>query len=222
MGKARTLLEDGAGSTPSGPARVDGLMVLAEVRGQSEGHLIATELLLRALAEPGIDGRQEATILASLAQNASVDGQTGMAADYAEAALALAEDLGDRTLLVYCLTVYADVTFWRTGRLCRDVLDRAIALHQEVPRRPERRSAVDARPQPRSGRTLRGVTGALGGRSSPKATARDDPDVAAQLFFLARMEVGAGRWDHVADICARGHGPRPADRTRGRRSRSAG
>jgi DNA-binding CsgD family transcriptional regulator len=30
---------------------------------------------------------------------------------------------------------------------------------------------------------------------------RDDPDVAGQLFFLSRMEVGSGSWDAVVEIC---------------------
>ena len=47
-------------------------------------------------------------------------------ARYAEDALILAEELAEAETLAVSLITFARVTFWRSGRLRRDLLDRAI------------------------------------------------------------------------------------------------
>jgi DNA-binding CsgD family transcriptional regulator len=200
MRTARRLLDAVVTSTAPGAARAEALTQLATVRGQSDGNPVAAELLQRALAEPGIRSQQKATILGALANVASVDGDSEAAARYAEAGLALAETLGDSGILVACLTAFADITFWRTGAMRRDLLDRAIALHDASHGRPSEDPRITlAHNLGRAERfeESRDLWTAL----ISAGLARGDADVAVRLFFLSRMEVGSGRWDQVRQIC---------------------
>jgi hypothetical protein len=58
------------------------------------------------------------------------DPQAG--ARYAEDALILAEELAEPETLAVSLITLARVTFWRTGRLRRDLLDRAIEIAERT------------------------------------------------------------------------------------------
>jgi DNA-binding CsgD family transcriptional regulator len=200
LAKARTLLEGVVASTAPGRLRAEALGWLAEVRGRAEGNPIATELLLRALAEPGVDDGQRATIFGSLAWNMSVSGDSRAAMGYAESALALAETFGEPAVLVHSLTRLAEITFWRDGRIRRDLLDRAIEIHLSTHGAPNN--------DPRA--TLAHQLGRANHFEESRqlyeeliaeAQAREDPEVVTLMFFLARMEVGSGHWDRVGQLC---------------------
>jgi DNA-binding NarL/FixJ family response regulator len=200
LAKARTLLEDVVASAAPGPLRAEGLGWLAEVRGKSEGNPIATELLLRALAEPGVDDGQRATIFGSLASNVSVSGDSRAATEYAKSALALAEKLGEPAVLVHSLTRLAEITFWRDGRIRRDLLERAIEIHRSshgAPNSDPRATLAHQLGRADHFEESRQIYEEL----IAEAEAREDPEVVTLMFFLARMEVGSGHWERVGQLC---------------------
>ena len=161
--KAADFLQEAADSADPGPLRAEALFHLAAVRGQGEGHRVSIDLLERALAEPGVGARQRATILESLAWKACMSGDSRdseQALGWAEAGLALAEDLGEPEVLVDSLTTVADIEFWRTGHIRRDLLDRAIEIHGQTARR--RGPALDPCPSAGACRSLPRGPGDLG------------------------------------------------------------
>ena len=200
MTKARALLEEVVESAAPGPLRAEGLCQLAQVRAGTDGNPIAMELLLRALAEPGVDSRQRATILGSLASMASVGGNSGGAAQYATAGLELAEELAEPETLVFALAKFAEITFWRTGCIRRDILDRAIEIHRGID------GGLSSDPRGtlahQLGRAERyDESRAIWRELIAEGVERDYPDLAFFQFFLARMEVGSGEWEIAAQLC---------------------
>ena len=201
--KATNLLQDAVDSAGPGPLRAEALCHLATVRALSEGNPIAMDLLERALAEPGLDVRLQATILGLLASKAHVSGDSRdsrNALAYAEAALALAEELAEPATLVSSLTTVAEITFWRTGRIRVDLLDRAIAMHRVVER--------DLDADPRSslahqlGRADRyGDARAIWEELIAEDRGRSGLQLEAYLVFQARMEVASGEWELAARLC---------------------
>ncbi len=199
--KAADFLQEAADSAETGPLRADALFHLAAVRGQGEGHQISIELLERALAEPSVGVRQRATILESLAWKACMSGDgrdSEQALSWAEAGLALAEDLDEAEVLVESLTTVADIEFWRTGHIRRDLLDRAIEIHGHA--------AVEDDPRLTLAHQLGradhfGEARAIWAELISEARAEFSPNLTTCLLFLARMEVGSGEWSAVARLC---------------------
>jgi DNA-binding CsgD family transcriptional regulator len=199
--KAGDLLQEAADTADPGPLRAEALFHLADVRGQGEGHRVSIDLLERALAEPGVGARQRSAILESLAWKASVSGESRdseRALGWAEAGLALAEDLGEPEPLVESLTTVADIEFWRTGHMRRDLLDRAIAIHGQTGGEGDPRVTLAHQ----LGRAdhfseARGIWEDL----IVQARAQFSPGLRTCLFFLARMEVGSGRWTAATRLC---------------------
>src|SRR5262249_47635958 len=122
------LLEQAAASTTPGALRAEVLSRLADVSALTEGHGRAEDLYTRALAEPDLDVRRRVEILGELGGYAAMKGDTRNGSDYAEEALALAEQLGDPVLLTNSLHNVALVTFERTACIRRDLLESAIDL----------------------------------------------------------------------------------------------
>jgi DNA-binding NarL/FixJ family response regulator len=193
--KAAGLLQRAADSADPGPLRAEALYQLADVRGQTEGHRVSIELLERALAEPGVEAHRRAAILESLAWKASVSGDSRdseRALGWAEAGLALAEDLGEPETLVDSLTTVADIEFWRTGHIRRDLLDRAIQIRAKTGGEVDPRVTL-AHQLGRADhfREARKIWEEL----IAEARAQFSPGLRTRLLFLARMEVGSGRWN---------------------------
>jgi DNA-binding CsgD family transcriptional regulator len=177
------------------------------MRRELDGNAIVVELLSRALAEPGVEGRQRATILCSLASVMHVCRDSSNAARHAAAALALAEELAEPELLVVGLNLLAMLTFFRTGRIQRDLLDRAIELQRRIDDglSGESRGCFG---DPRA--SLAWQLGAAGRYDESRAifreviaqdVDRDDPTVVWNIFDMARFEVRAGRWESAARLC---------------------
>ena len=199
--KAADLLQEAADSAEPGPLRAEALFHLAAVRGQGEGHQISIDLLERALAEPGVGARQRATILESLAWKACMSGDSRdseQALGWAEAGLVLAEDLGEPDVLVDSLTTVADIEFWRTGHIRRDLLDRAIEIHGKTAAEEDPRSTL-AHQLGRADhyREARAIWEEL----IAEARAQFSPNLTTCLLFLARMEVGSGEWNAASRLC---------------------
>ena len=151
--KATTILTEAVDSAEPGPARADALCALALVGAATEGKRTAADVYERALAEPGLAIRQRASIICELACLATARGDNRGGARLADEGLALAEQLAEPDLLVIGLVTVAEITFWRTGRIRRDLLDRASAIERSSggerrgPRRPRISLAVDGTPQ---------------------------------------------------------------------------
>ena len=200
VAKARAMLEVAVASSPPGPIRAEALCRLADVRSAVDGNPVAMELLSSALAEPGVGSRQRAAILSSRASMASVGGDIANAARDSEAGLRLAEELGEPETLVRCLTLFADTTFWQTGRIRRDLFDRAIDLHRRID------GGLSSDPRPALAHQLARAerfdeSRAIWDELIAEGVDRDYSNLSGFLFFLARMEVGSGRWDRAAQLC---------------------
>jgi DNA-binding CsgD family transcriptional regulator len=199
--KAEEFLQEAVDSADAGPLRAEALFHLAGVRGQGEGHRISIDLLERALAEPGVSARLRSTILGSLAWKAAVSGDSRdskRALGWAESGLALAEDLGEPGTLVDTLTTVADIEFWRTGHIRRDLLDRAIEIRRRSGGNEDPRVTL-AHQLGRADhfREARAIWEAL----VSEARGQFSPGLTRCLIWFARMEVGSGRWATVIRLC---------------------
>jgi DNA-binding NarL/FixJ family response regulator len=99
---------------------------------------------------------------------------------------------------VESLTTLADIDFWRTGHIRRDLLDRAIAIHG--------RTAGEGDPRLTLAHQLGRADHFREAREIWKeliaeARARFSPSLPTCLLFNARMEVGSGRWDAATRLC---------------------
>jgi DNA-binding CsgD family transcriptional regulator len=198
--KARMLLDHVVATARPGSLRAEGLSRLAAVRAQSEGNPVATDLLLQALDEPDIDLGQQSRILGMLAWNSVVGGESQSALSYAGSALDLAERWGDPGILVESLTTSADVTFWRYGSICRDLLKRAAALY-ELCGGPLSSDPRHVLAQQLGRADHFGEARQMWDALIADADARNDPEAANARFFLARMETAAGRWATALQLC---------------------
>ena len=129
-------------------------------------------------------------------------GDSGRGVTYAEEGLRLAEELGDPATLASALTTLAEITFWRTGRIQRGLLERAIDIG--------RAGGGAARFGDGPRMTLAFQLGRADHHAEARVmwraliaetTARADPQVVLYLFFLARMEVASGEWDSAVRLC---------------------
>src|SRR5439155_15935139 len=129
--KAREMLEEAVGSSQPGPLRAEALHRLAAAGLVGAGaRRTAEDLFIRALAEPGLELRQEAHILCEVGWLGAARRDYRVGARHAEEGLALAEQLAEPDLLVLGLARVAEITFWRTGRIRQDLLDRALELER--------------------------------------------------------------------------------------------
>jgi DNA-binding CsgD family transcriptional regulator len=200
--QAADLLQDATDSAEPGSLRAEALFRLADVRGRNEGHRVSLVLLERALAEPRLEVRQRAKILEGLAWKAAVSGDgrdSERALGWAEDGLTLAEELGEPETLVDSLTSVADIEFWRTGHIRRDLLERAIEIHRESALDTDDPRVTLAHELGRADhfREARSIWNDL----IAEARADFSPGLTTRLHFLARLEVGAGRWKTAARLC---------------------
>ncbi|MGN6430906.1 MAG: AAA family ATPase [Gaiellaceae bacterium] len=196
--RARALLGDAIGSSAPGAIRAEALSLLAAMGPSTEGFRGAESLYRRALAEPGLTERQKVHILCELGWMAAAGWDPKAGAGYAEDALMLAEELAEAETLAVSLITVARVTFWRTGRLRRDLLDRAIEIEERTDRNNDARTVL--------ARILGGCDRHAEARMMweeliAEARERGDPWVVGRLFFLAELEVASGEWDRAARHC---------------------
>jgi DNA-binding NarL/FixJ family response regulator len=196
--RAGTLLRDAIGSAAPGPIRAEALSRLAGMGPSTEGFRGAQSLHRRALAEPGLTKRQKAHILCELAWMAAAGWDPQAGARYAEDALILAEELAEPETLAVSLITLARVTFWRTGRLRRDLLDRAIEIAERTGESNDARIVL-ARILGRCDRHAEARM--MWEQLIAEARERGDPWVVGRLFFLAELEVVSGEWDRAAWLC---------------------
>jgi DNA-binding CsgD family transcriptional regulator len=214
--KAAVLFEEAVASSQPGRVRAEALSRLAGPRGLTEGFPAAVDLLRRALAEPDLQPSQEVNILCELVWMAQQGGDNREGARYAEAGLALAEELADPATLALALAAVAQITFARTGGIQRDLLDRALELEQTLggdgytaagwwtwhAGLPMRLSPSRVTLALLLGRSDRHDESRVLWRALiAEATERADPDVVRCLFHCAQMEMTSGAWDVAAQLC---------------------
>jgi DNA-binding CsgD family transcriptional regulator len=200
--KAKAMLEAVVASAGRGPLRGAALSLLSELSSVAEGHRAAEKLVRRALAEPDLEKHEKLTLVLDLEFFAQMRGDTRKAARRGEVAVRFAEQLGDPALLSHALGALARVMFERTGRIQRDLLDRAIEIE-----RAAGLSLFD-------NSTPRIALAAQLGRAASydearvrsdeliaEAYERADPAVGLRLLLRASMEVAAGRWDEATRRC---------------------
>jgi DNA-binding CsgD family transcriptional regulator len=196
--RAAELLEAVLGSAGRGGTRAEALSRLAQVRSETKGFRAAESLSMRALDEPGLELRERIQILCGLAWMAAAGGGGPDGMRYAETALRLAEQDNDPEQLAATLATLAEVTFWRTGRIRHDLLDRAIELGRGT-REEEHARATLARSLARADRYVEAR--ALWTDLIADAARRTDLVLIRYLMFRARMEVFAGAWDLATELC---------------------
>jgi DNA-binding NarL/FixJ family response regulator/tetratricopeptide (TPR) repeat protein len=198
--RARRLLEAVVSSPSPSPVRAAALGRLALVRQETKGFREAERLLNRALDEPALDPQERIDILCRLAWMTAAGRGSVEGIRYAEEALRLAERLAEPAQLAASLATLAELTFWRTGRIRRDLLDRAIELGRTVDRFHDGRVTL-ARVLGRADRYEEAR--ALWTELIAEGRARSDPSVTAWMMFLAlaQMEVASGRWDTARRVC---------------------
>jgi DNA-binding NarL/FixJ family response regulator len=214
--KAAVLLEQAVNTSQPGRLRADALSRLAGPRGMAEGFPVAVDLLSRALAEPDLEPRQKVNLLCELAWTAQQAGDSREGGRYAEAGLALAEQLEDPATLALALAAVTQISFVRTGAIRRDLLDRALELEQTLAGDgyaaagwwtwhvglPMRLSPARVTLALLLGRSDRhDESRALWNALIAEAMERADPDVVRCLFHRAQMEMTAGAWDTAAQLC---------------------
>jgi DNA-binding CsgD family transcriptional regulator len=196
--RARAFLRDAIAAAAPGPLRAEALSRLAGIGPPTEGFRTAETLYRRALAEPGLAKHQKAHILCALAWMAAAGWDPKGGARYAEEALILAEELAEPKTLAVSLITVARVTFWRTGRLRRDLLDRAIEIAERTNASNDARIVL-ARILGRCDRHVEART--MWKELIADARERGDPWIVGRLFFLAELEVASGEWDTAARLC---------------------
>jgi DNA-binding CsgD family transcriptional regulator len=218
MEKAAVLLEEVVGSAEPGRIRAEALTQLAGARGMTEGFPVTMSLLSDALAEPGLDARQEVNILCELAWMSQLEGDNRAGARYADAGLALAEELAEPATLAIALAAVAQNRFARTGVIRHDLLDRAHELEQTLDREgwaaarwstwtwhaglPMRLSPSRVTLALLLGRSDRyDESRALWRALTAETRERADPDQVRCLFHWAQMEMTSGAWDTAARLC---------------------
>jgi DNA-binding CsgD family transcriptional regulator len=192
------LLEAAIDSSVPGAVRAAALGRLASVHWETKGHREAERVLNRALDEPGLDPHERVDIMCRLAWMTGAGRGSVDAIRYADEALQIAEGLAEPVQLAASLATLAELTFWRTGRIRRDLLDRTIELGRTAGSEEDGRVTL-AR--------LLGLADryeearALWTELIAEGKARGDPSVTASMMFLARMEVASGAWDVAVRVC---------------------
>jgi DNA-binding NarL/FixJ family response regulator len=195
--RAGELLEAAVRSTPPGPLRARALGELAGVRATLAGFRAAEDLYQQALGEPGLGSVDRARLTAELAWGTNAGGFTRVGLERAESALALAVGAGDAEVLASCLCTVAELTFWRTGQMRRDLLDRAVRIEDDLGYAVDARGTL-ARLLARCDRYAEARPLFVG--LVEDARARDVSEVTGHLFFLIRMELAAGDWSRAQSL----------------------
>jgi DNA-binding CsgD family transcriptional regulator len=199
--RARVLLEGVVERLPPGPERGAALTRLAWVRSFGGGVRVGADLFRAALAESGDDPASRVEIELGLAWEIHRAGDVAGAEPHARAALELAKQVGDPTLLASAL---ADMAFFETvlGRgIPTELIERALALDVEDDWRP---FLGRVRPLWIQGMLLEWAGDLEASRATLAALRQsviaqgDEHSVSYIAFHLARVECLAGNYDSAA------------------------
>ena len=133
VGHARRLLEEVVAETPPGDVRAHALARLGWVCTHQEGIRAGADVFFAALAEPTDDVRLRIEILQGLAWCLHSSRSVAAASQHASAALALAETLGDPTVLAGILAHVAFLDSVGGEGIATATIERALALEHVPP-----------------------------------------------------------------------------------------
>ena len=205
-GRARTLLDQVVASAPPGPARAAALRQLAEVRYHDDSYPEATCLLRDALDEAGDDPRLRARIELDLAWGIVAGADVPGAEPHARAAVALAEEVGDRTVLAESLAGVAMVDFLRGRGMADDQIQRAVELEEPVRRIPiQRRPAVLYGLMLMATRRLDEAAATLEKVHAQVRERGEESALPLLLLFLTELECWRGNIEVAAAYAEEGH-----------------
>ena len=129
--RAQDLLDEVLPEVPAGSERAYALARLGWVRAHREGFRAAYEVFRRALAEPDIDAALRIEIETGLSWCTQSVDTVSAAQVHARTALALAEDLGDPTLLARALSHVAFLESLSGAGMAMGLIERALELPSE-------------------------------------------------------------------------------------------
>jgi DNA-binding CsgD family transcriptional regulator len=204
MDRARVLLEGVVERLPPGPERGAALTRLAWVGSFGTGFWVSADLFRAALAESGDDPASRVEIERGLAWSIHAQGDVAGAEPHARAALELAKQIGDPTVLASAL---ADMAFFETvlGRgIPTELIERALALEVEVDWRPFLGHLGRVRPLWIQGMLLAWAGDLEASRATLAALRQsviaqgDEHSVSYIAGHLARVECLAGNYDSAA------------------------
>ncbi len=198
--RARTLLEEAVARSAAGPARAEAVLRLVDVLGQVEGFRGLNELLAEALAEAGDDAALKAQIHVDLAVLARTSaGHVRAAEPHARAAVELAEELGDPSLLARALVVLGMTEFLLGRGIRTETMNRAIALEESA-------RSLGAGERPRTWLAIQLMC--AGDLDRARAMLEDLRQLAIErgdqgglnypLFYLSWLECRAGNWERAS------------------------
>jgi DNA-binding CsgD family transcriptional regulator len=130
---AQLLLRDVVAESPHGARRAQALARLGWVCAHAEGFHVGADTFFAALAEPASDLRLRIEILTGLAWCLHSTRTVPSAAEHARAALELAEELGDPTVLASALSLSAFLDSLGGDGLAMGTIERALALEHSPP-----------------------------------------------------------------------------------------
>jgi DNA-binding CsgD family transcriptional regulator len=130
---ARALLDEIVAESPHGARRAEALARLGWVCAHAEGFQVGADVFFAALAEPADDPRLRIEILTGLAWCLHSTRTVPSAAEHARAAVALAEALGDPTVLASALALSAFLDSLGGDGLAFATIERALALEHSPP-----------------------------------------------------------------------------------------
>jgi DNA-binding CsgD family transcriptional regulator len=185
-------------ATPPSRVRARALARLGWVRGHREGFHVATEVFTAALAEPSDDLALRIEIEEGLAWSTHTAHNMDAAREHARTALALAERLGEPSLLAGALSQVAFLDSVAGEGIAMETIERASALG-----RPPGWSQILGRPDWVHALLLQWA-GQLGvARERFRALYQDATDRGNEhslpfiLYHLARIDLLTGEWDRA-------------------------
>ena len=194
--RAQDLLDEVLPEVPAGGERAYALARLGWVRAHREGFRAAYEVFGRALAEPDIDAALRIEIETGLSWCTQSVDTVSAAQVHARTALALAEDLGDPTLLARALSHVAFLESLSGEGMAMGLIERALELPSEpgwtqILGRPDWIHAMllfwDGR--------LEQARERLAALHAEALERGDEHSLPFVLFQLARAELLLGDWD---------------------------
>lgn len=186
--RARNLFERAVADAPSGSARAEALLRMAEVCDPLGSGLSVCD---QALAEAGTDAALRSHLHRTRGSIAYFLGDVPAAEQHARLAVELAEGSGDSAALGAALAELGHWTYCGGGGVRRDLFERAIALDD---------SAGALSPRSHLAKVLMDSDGLDEARDALQrllTTAMESGDLdaaSAHLFHLAELELWAGNW----------------------------
>lgn len=195
--RARALLESVLEEAGTARERAEAQLLLSEIAGPND----AVSLLEHALSNAAGHAALQATVHARLAEAGRLVNGRAWAEAHADAALVIAEELGDPTLRAMALTALVPLRFDRGAVDTLDLAQAAYDLAQSVDDQRLVREAAIARAHLLAWSGDLDLARTFIEEELARWADRDEQAKANMRWYLALVELWAGRWD-VADAHA--------------------